>query len=217
MKVSLTDPRLLKPNPWNSNRVAPENMQKLRSSIRELGFSSAVVVRTLPSGDLQILGGQHRTEAAIAEDLETIPILNLGKISDDKAMKIGLIDNHRYGNDDTIALAKIYELIGDNVIDLTKILPVSNADIESVLGMINIDLDAIGLTPDDDEDEDKHDKPKERPAKTHDVLKFRCRLGDAEKIRALIEKTIRRQKFEDQDDMTSAGEALSFLLLSDPE
>lgn len=215
MKVELVDPRLLKPNPWNSNRVSPENMEKLKRSITDLGFATAVVVRAVRGG-LEILGGQHRTEAAVELGLSEIPVVNLGKIDDVKAKKIGLVDNHRYGNDDAAMLAKIIEGIGEDAVDLSYILPVGRADIESIIGLGDIDLDSIGLAPSDD-DRDPEPTTSTRPAKTHEIVKFRLTLGDAEKLRALIERTIRKEKFDDKDEMTAAGDALSFLLLGGAE
>lgn len=112
MKTQLLNPKKLVPNDFNPNHVSPENMEKLKASINDLGFVSAVVVRELPDGTLEILGGQHRVETAVALGIKEIPVLNLGVISDAKAKKIGLVDNARYGVDDTISLAKVFEEIG---------------------------------------------------------------------------------------------------------
>ena len=46
-------------------------------------------------------------------------------------------------------------------------------------------------------------------------MKFRVRVQDAEPIRKLIEKAIKSEGLEGGDDMTTAGEALAFLLLKD--
>ena len=105
-KIQSLDPKKLRPNPFNPNHVDPKNFAKLRKSIKDLGFASAVVVRELPDGTLQILGGQHRTQVAVEMGLKTIPVLNLGTIPDDKAKRIGLVDNSRYGTDDSLQLAR---------------------------------------------------------------------------------------------------------------
>ena len=190
-------------------------MQKLKRSITDLGFATAVVVRETPSGDYEILGGQHRTEAAIELGLDTIPVVNLGKVDDVRAKKIGLVDNHRYGNDDVIQLAKIIEEIGEDAEHLEAFMPVSTADIDAVLNMVELDLDGIGLELDEDDDEPIGDSDRsERAPKTHDVLKFRLSLRDAEEVRIMIEKTIKREGLTDNDEMTNAGDALAHLLLT---
>jgi len=216
MRAIELDPRSLVPNPWNSNKVSEDNMQKLKRSITDLGFATAVVVRETPAGDYEILGGQHRTEAAIELGLSTVPVVNLGVIDDTRAKKISLVDNHRYGNDDVIQLAKIIEEIGEDSADLEAFMPVSTADIDAVLNMVELDLENFDLDLDDDDDDlsDESTRP-ERQVKTHDVLKFRVSLRDAEEIRQLIEKTIKREGFDDNDDMTNAGDALSHLLLTE--
>lgn len=213
------DPRLLEPNPWNSNKVPPDNMAKLKRSIQELGFSTAIVVREIRQGKkvaYQILGGKHRAEAAIELGLETVPVVNLGEVDDIRAKKIGLVDNHRYGNDEVMQLAKIFEDIGEDSDLLSLILPVSQADLDAVIGAASIDLDSFDVDlgdDDDDEEVDLGERPKERPLKTHDVLKFRMTVKNADGIRQLIEKTIKREGLTDGDEMTMAGEALAMLLL----
>lgn len=212
------DPRILEPNPWNSNRVPPDNMEKLKRSITELGFSTAVVVREIKDGKkvrYQILGGKHRVDAAVELGIPLVPVVNLGEIDDVKAKKIGLVDNHRYGNDEVMQLSKIFEEIGDDSNILSMILPVSQADIEAIIGASNIDLDSFDIEIDEPEeaDPDEERAPKERPLKTHEIMKFRMKLSDADRLRQLIEKTIKEESLADGDDMTNAGEALAMLVL----
>jgi ParB-like chromosome segregation protein Spo0J len=215
MKSFEIDPKQLVPNPWNSNKVGPENMEKLKRSIKDLGFASAVVVRERADGKYEILGGKHRAEAAIELKLKTVPVVNLGPIDDVKARKIGLVDNQRYGNDDVLQLARIYEEIGASAEDLVAFLPVAHADIEAVLNAVDINLDDFDVSMSEDEDEpDDGDVPRERPTKTHDVLKFRVSMANAEAIRQLVEATIKAENFSDNDEMSNAGDALAFMLLN---
>jgi ParB-like chromosome segregation protein Spo0J len=215
MTPELLDPRSLKTNPWNTNAVSPANLVKLRKSIEDLGFVTAVVVRTLADGSLQILGGQHRTEVAIDMGLKKVPVLNLGTIDDIKAKKIGLIDNSRYGTDDAIAYARLLEEIQVDTPDLTAFLPLQADDLQVIMRAIDINLDDLEVKPGggDEEDEAPNEGRAERPIQTHDTLKFRVPVRDAEAIIALIEKTKKRESLSGSDDMTLAGEALAILLL----
>lgn len=218
MRTEFIDPRLLKPNPFNPNRVSPENMAKLKKSIEDLGFASSVVCRELPDGSLEILGGYHRTEAAIELGLSQIPVLNLGPVSDDKAKKIGLVDNSRYGVDDTISLANLIEELGVTSEELASFMPFTETDFDTIRRTVDIDLDDLDFHVDDDEDEEEPEKI-DRPAKalkTHEVMRFRVSLANAERIRQLIEKTIRKNGLDaDTDELTAAGDALALLLLSE--
>jgi ParB family chromosome partitioning protein len=215
MQTDLADPKTLKPNPWNSNRVSPENMRKLEASIRDLGFVTAVIVRELSDGSLQILGGQHRVETAVDMGLSKVPIINVGAIDDAKAKKIGLIDNSRYGNDDTIRLAKIYEEIGLSSEELAEFLPWSQLDFDTISAAVNIDLDALDMMQDGDDDTpDLDDIRKPKPPATHEVMRFRVPISDGERIRKRIETTLKAEGLNDDDELTAAGSALAFLLLN---
>lgn len=217
MEVVKLDPKRLVPNKFNSNVVPPDNLEKLKRSIRELGFSSAVVCRELEDGTLEILGGEHRTKAAVEMGLEEVPVLVLQDISDDQAKKISLVDNQRYGNDDSIMLADIIKDVG-GVSELIDIMPASEADLSAIMKEAEVDFDTLGLDMDDDEDTpDDADRPAEKPARTHDLVKFRMTLRDAELVRQKIEKTISREGLSGEDDMTSAGNALALLLLGKKE
>lgn len=216
MQTLLANPSKLKPNPWNTNKVTPENMAKLEKSIRDLGFVSAVVVRELPDGTLQILGGQHRVETAVAMGLKEVPCLNLGSVPDAKAKKIGLVDNARYGVDESIGLAKLLEDIGLSSTELAEFLPFTQQDFESITAAVNFNLDDLemGIDEDEDLDVDVDDlKKATKPVKTHDVLRFRLPLGDAERVRQLVERTMKAESLHDDDELTAAGMALAILLL----
>lgn len=219
MKTGFINPKTLRRNPWNANRVGAENMAKLRKSITDNGFATSVVVRELPDGELEILGGQHRVEVAVDLGIKEVPFLNLGRISDVQAKKITLLDNSRYGSDDTISLAKLYDEIGLSSEELASWLPYTATDFDTVARSVDINLDEIDLLVDDDEPGvDPEDLPGERAQRTHDILKFRVSLGDAEKIRQRIEKAMKKQGFgDDGDELTAAGLALAHLLLGSDE
>lgn len=216
MKTELVDPKKLKRNPWNSNHVDPKNMTKLKRSIQDLDFVTSVVVRELDDGTLQILGGQHRTEVAVELGLKAVPIINLGKIDDIKAKKIGLVDNSRYGTDDSLQLAKILDELMADTPDLTGLLPMQDEDLQVIMRAVDIDLDALDIVPgaDEDEEPEPHEDRAERPAKTHEMMTFRVAVRDAEAIRIMMEKTIKKEALDDgSDEKTLAGIALAFLLL----
>lgn len=217
MKPIMVDPGSLRPNPWNTNAVGPENMEKLKRSIRDLGFVTAVVARELDNGALEILGGQHRTEAAVELGLDLIPVINLGLVEDSKAKKIGLVDNSRYGTDDSAALAGLLEDIGLKRDEFAAFLPMDENEIEQVFRATEIDLDDLEFLEDEDEENDDADsleQAKERPKPTHTQLRFRVRNADAEAIALIIEKTISREKINEGDEASNAGAALAHLLLN---
>lgn len=211
-KFLMLPPGALRPNPWNTNHVSPDNETKLTNSLTNLGWLGPVVVREVV-GELEILGGEHRWMVAQSLGHTTIPVMNLGPKSDVDAKKIGLALNARYGVDDAVSLAKLLSEFDDSV-DLQSFLPYNNDDIKSIFSSVDIALDKLDLDEDGSETDVAADEPKiAAPPKTHTVMRFQVPLGDSEKIADLIARTTKRQGFTHGSDLQNAGDALVLLLI----
>lgn len=96
---------MLKENPWNVQLMDSRTFAATREAIRLYGFVDPVTVR--PVQDFyQIIDGEHRWRAAMAEGMETIGVIKLSIPSDAVAMKLTLILN-QHGTPNTVKLAKI--------------------------------------------------------------------------------------------------------------
>lgn len=212
MKFQEVDPLTITKNPWNSNKVSHENEQKLKSSIARNGMFKPILVRELEDGTLQSIGGEHRNEQAIELGLTTVPVINLGQISDDKAKEIGLADNARYGIDDTLMLNDILESMDKDV--LQEIMPWTAVDMAAMTASLGVDIDNLDLDiePVIPEDDKENKTPANKPGKTHQVLRFRMTIPDAARVSQLINKTMRDEGFTKEDDLTNSGDALAFVL-----
>jgi len=206
--VGETDPRYLIPNPWNVNVMSPDNERKLEASITRVGMFKPVVVRELEDGTMQIIGGEHRAAAAIRLGMKKIPFVNMGQVTDKKAKEVSILDNSRYGQDDTLQLAELLEGLGSPD-DIASFLPYTDGDLASIFSSVNIALDDLDIG---DEDEIVPSLPKEKPIQTHAVMRFRIPVNDVEWITKLIESTTKSQKLVDADSLTNVGDALVFLL-----
>lgn len=82
-------PSALVPDPLNPRRHPPKQITALRESIRRFGFTTPVLIQ--PDGT--IIYGHGRTEAAIAEGLETIPVWIAEGMSPQQARELMLVDN----------------------------------------------------------------------------------------------------------------------------
>lgn len=205
----------LRKNLWNSNQVDPLNEEKIKTSIERNGMFKPIIVRQVAGVDgYEIVGGEHRWEQAIRLGYDTVPIANLGEISDAKAKEIGIIDNARYGADDAILLADILKDIG-TLEEIQDFLPYGDADLNAIFSSsIAIpDLDALG---NDDEEVLTEQEKLEKPTKTHQVMRFKVGIKDAERLTALIAKTQREQGYTTADELTNAGDALVHLLGAAP-
>lgn len=207
IEITWADPSSLKPNNWNTNVVSPENERKLDESIDKFGMFKPILVRELPDGTLEILGGEHRADRAAKSGKTRVPIINLGPMTDTRAKEIGLVDNGRYGADDVLALAELLSGLGDQE-NLSSFLPYSDVELNSIFSSVDIDMSELDIDGDEDI---SPELPAARPVQTHQVMRFKVPVDDAHKITERIERVINEQNFTDSDSLTNAGDALVYL------
>ncbi len=209
------DVNLLRKNPFNSNRVDPQNEARIRRSIERNGMFKPIIVRQVPDvSGYEIVGGEHRWEQARDLGFTEVPIANLGEISELQAKEIGVIDNARYGADDTLSLAELLKEIG-SIDDLQDFLPYGDADLNAIFSASHIDLDDLDIDENFETDVKNVEEdvvPASKPPKTHTIMRFKISLGDAERLTALIARTQKDQGLTTADDLTNAGDALIFIL-----
>jgi ParB-like chromosome segregation protein Spo0J len=208
LQITELSPDALRANSFNTNVVSPENEAKIDESLKRFGFFKPVLARELADGALEILGGEHRWRSAKRLGHKTVPVINLGKVDDKRAKEISLVDNGRYGNDDTLRLAELLDGLGSPD-DLATFMPYTDADFASIFSSVNIALDDLDI-PDDDGSPSV--LPKEKPVQTHQVMRFKVPVEDVATITDLIESTMKTQRFTEDDSLTNAGNALVHLL-----
>lgn len=196
----------LAPNPWNTNRITdPVNEQKLRESLLRLGAFKPILVRTMKDGTLQILGGEHRWKAAKQLEMDSVPVINLGKIDDKRAKEIGLVDNGRYGEDDTLGLATLVKELGD---DILTFMPFTQSDMDALDKISKINLDDLDKTP----DEQLPNLNQLPSAPSAQVMRFKVPVEDVGWVTTLIEQEMKNEGFKEEDALSNAGNALISLL-----
>lgn len=203
LSVEMVNPDYLSPNPWNTNSVSPDNEVKLEASIKRFGMFKPVLVRETPDGRLEIIGGEHRAQVAKRLGYKAIPVVNLGTIDDKKAKEIGLVDNGRYGSDDTLQLAELLEGLG-SVEELASFMPYGETDLASIFSSVSIELDDLDIP----EEAETPKLPSEKPMQTHQVMRFKVPMGDVGMVTDMIEKVMKSQKFTEGDSLENAGDAL---------
>lgn len=203
LKIEQVEISALRPNGFNTNVVSPDNEAKIDASLKRFGFFKPVLCRETADG-LEILGGEHRWLSAKRLGYTEVPVINLGPITDRRAKEIGIVDNGRYGEDDTLGLAELLESLG-GADELAAFMPFTDADFSSIFASSNISLDELEL-PDDDGAAPSAPTPK--PAQTHVVMRFKVPLGDDSTIADAIAKVQKHQGFTDEDTLSNAGNAL---------
>ncbi len=79
----LVDTALLKPNPWNPNRVARPEMELLRLNILKNGFCFPLVVAADENGGYVIVDGFHRHLLALEFGMPKVPVVILDTTMDE--------------------------------------------------------------------------------------------------------------------------------------
>lgn len=210
-------PDELQANPWNTNIVSPDAEAKLEASIRRNGLFKPIIVREIAKAGIrvfEIIGGENRWEVAKKIGLTSVPVINLGEVDDLRAKEIGVIDNTRYGVDDTVSYAELLKELGDTT-ELQEFLPYGASDLEQIFSSIDIALDDLDASLESENSfEAATEPPAVREPKTHTIMRFKVSIPDAEKLTKLISKTQAAQGLTTGDALTNAGDALVHLLIS---
>lgn len=208
LAIQTTTTSKLNPNPWNTNVVLPEAQSKIEESIRRFGMFKPLVCRELEDGRLEIIGGQHRWEAAKSLGMEEVPIVNLGLIDDRKAKEISLVDNGRYGSDDSQRLAELLRELGTTD-ELAEYLPYAVGDLAQIFSSTEVNLDDLSMDDDEEVEEQVQEITKKSPM--YQVMRFKVPVDDADFVRGVIDGISERQGFISSDSLTNAGDALVWL------
>jgi DNA modification methylase len=152
MKLSLEylNPKSLIPDPNNPRRHNRKQRRKLQKIIRKNGFSSPILV----DENLKIICGHLRHEAALEEELSSIPVIVIRGLTEAQKVSLALTDN-RIPEDaewDLERLAKQFEAIleFDPCIDLTDLgfkAPEINLAFESLSEQSDLDDPKADLVP----------------------------------------------------------------------
>lgn len=122
------------PNPWNPNKTSSKVDSAIRESIHSLGFIIPIVVRPHPQyhGMYQLIDGEHRLEAAMDMEIDSIPAVVVD-LSDIDAKKFTIIANETRGKAEPLALAELLGEILNESDDPFLGLPYNERDVEEMI------------------------------------------------------------------------------------
>lgn len=159
------------PNTYNYNKQSAFIYEKTIQSIKTYGFVDPIIVR---SGDpvtgmferKEIIGGEHRYQAAIELGMKTVPINDLGVISDSKAKALCIILNETKGKPDQDALAALIASLSEDGADLS-VLPYDESEIESFIDLVH---DGLGDFDGDEDDDFSDGSDRNDPVKKETLI-----------------------------------------------
>ncbi len=102
----------VKPNPDQPRReFDPVAMMELTQSIERDGIIQPIIVRTVGSGELQIIAGERRWRAARTAGLTHVPVI-LRAADDHKVLELAIIENIQREDLNPIELAEAFHRMG---------------------------------------------------------------------------------------------------------
>ena len=114
-----------------------------------------------------------------------------------------LVDNGRFGEDDTLALAGLLKELG-NADEILTFLPMSTDELDQIFAASSIALDDLDAEGDELPDLSGISKK----LQSHQIMRFKIPVEDAEAVQKRIEMVMKTQGFTADDSISNAGNAL---------
>jgi hypothetical protein len=145
-KLVWVNPVNIGPNPWNPNEMDADMLAHARASITTFGFVDPVTVRKL-GGNYQIIDGEHRWRIALELGLETIPVFDLGTITDSVAQQLTIVLNETRGQANPQKLGSLLkDLMAKETKDaLLSTLPYTREAFDRLTGLPDMDWANLGV------------------------------------------------------------------------
>lgn len=177
--------------PWNYKRDDSEMAEKLTENIRRNGILQPSVVYRNELDDLVILDGNHRLDSYRRLELDKVPCLNLGELSDAEAKRIAIeLNETKFDNDPVQMSELIMELSAEfGVDDLTMTLPYSDEDIEELQSWRDTDWNELERELQDE------DMEEEETVYVEEEVEIHCpHCGAVNKMSKEVKKSKRRKE-----------------------
>lgn len=151
MAASSTEPQLrwvdvdlIRPNAWNPNAMDSFMFGKAVESLRTFGFVDPITCRSANPG-FEIIDGEHRWRAARQENIQVVPIFDLGFVPDDVAIQLTIVLNETRGQVDPRKLGVLLKDLSArmNKEKLLSALPYTKEAFERLTGEQKLDFSTL--------------------------------------------------------------------------
>ena len=119
-----------------------ETLEQLAQSIREHGVLQPIIVRSLSSGNYQIIAGERRWRASKMAGLSEVPVVIRDDISEEQAMQFALIENLQRENlnpiEEALGYKELIEKYDMTQEKLAQTLGKARSSIANSLGLLNL-------------------------------------------------------------------------------
>lgn len=126
---------------WNYKKDDEDKREKLKNNIKRNGQIENIIVRRLDSGFYEVVNGNHRFDALKDLNVETAICYDLGKISQQQAIRIAIETNETKFESDHLLLAeRIQEIIEEfSIDDLIDTMPYSEQELNNYSELLDFD------------------------------------------------------------------------------
>lgn len=96
---------------WNYKDDDEKKLEKLIANLKHNGQVQNIIVRELGAKKYEVVNGNHRFDALVANGVDGAVCCNLGKISKNAAIRVAVETNETNFDSDSISLARVIENI----------------------------------------------------------------------------------------------------------
>jgi ParB/RepB/Spo0J family partition protein len=127
-------------NTWNYNVQDDDMFSKQKNSLEKFDFVQPIVVREIPEG-YEIINGAHRYRAAQELNMATVPVWNVGVVSDAYAQQLTIMLNELKGRPNIDSLASLIKNLDDALgrDEIVTNLPYSPQAIDDMINTLEFD------------------------------------------------------------------------------
>jgi ParB family chromosome partitioning protein len=141
MKTIEISLKMLRPSPWNPNRMDETVMSHLRESISRYGLVEPLVVRKVEESIYEVLSGNQRLKVLEEMDFESVPCV-IVELDDARAMLLAQALNGLRGEDDLALKGALLKQILSSISEdeILSLLPETAESLKSLSTINEMDL-----------------------------------------------------------------------------
>lgn len=128
--------------------LEPTALEELASSIRTHGVMQPIVVRSVESGNYEIIAGERRWRASQMAGLTEIPVV-IKEVADQTAIAMALIENIQRENlnpmEEAIALSRLQQEFELTQLEVAEAVGKSRSAVANLLRLMNLNADVKNL------------------------------------------------------------------------
>lgn len=128
--------------PWNYKEDDADMEAKLRENLKTNGLVMNLIVREMGKGKFEVVNGNHRLKVMNDLGIEEAMCFNLGKVSEEAAIRVAIETNETSFETNTLKLSDLMRRISEkfDLRELISTMPYQEEHIQSMLKVEKFDI-----------------------------------------------------------------------------